>query len=167
MSKNSYEIRAQKFIREIYPFIMYHDTHCERERAVDLFNALKHRKVHYANGLTRFALITSDYVVKVDYDEEAIESFGGCENEVARYQEAEQDGFAYLFAKITRYEYRGHKFYIMPRINGINRTWMDADYYMTEQESDWCNEHNLCDLHCANYGWKGNHIVIVDYAATW
>jgi hypothetical protein len=69
-----------------------------------------------------------------------------------------------LFAKISRYDYNGTAFYIMPRIHGVGKTDWDADEYLTEDENDWVYEH-VCDLHNGNYGWKDGHVVIFDYAA--
>ena len=163
--RNSYEVRAQKFIRKIYPYIMDCDELEEIEEAVDIFNAEYHCHVKFAHGMTRFVLICSDYVIKVDYDPIEIENFGGCEDEVFMYETAEKEGFDYLLAKITRYDYSGMPFYIMPKIKGICKTWYDADYYMSDEEINWCNRHDLHDLHCFNYGWKNKHIVLIDYGA--
>ena len=162
--KNDYEIRAQKFIRQIFPYLDGLTDHDDRWYAVYAFNLDHHRKVSYSHGMSRYALITSDYVVKVDYKET---QFGCCEDEIDLYTEAEMDGFDYLFAKITRYTYQGVNFYIMPRIYGIERKEYDADWYMSEEEKDWCYNHDLCDLHNENYGWKNGHVVIFDYAARW
>ena len=159
--KNSYEVRAQKFIRQISSYLDSMTTHDDRAFAVDCFNLDYNRKVRYAHGMTRYALITSDYVVKVDY---AVTRWGNCEDEMELYEEAKQDGFEYLFAKISRYDYNGTAFYIMPRIHGIGKTDWDADEYLTEDENDWVYEH-VCDLHNENYGWANGHVVIFDYAA--
>lgn len=160
--KNSYEVRAEKFIQQIFPYLNGLDDHEKREKAVYYFNMDHNRHVYYDHGMTRYVLISSDYVVKVDYNET---KWGNCEDEVLLYEEAEMDGFEYLFAKITRYTYQGVNFYIMPRIYGVERKRYDADEYMTEEEKDWCYDHDLCDLHNGNYGWKDGHVVIFDYAA--
>ena len=159
--RNSYEVRAQKFIQQIAPYLKGMTDHDEREYAVDCFNFDHNRKVHYAHGMTRFALITSDYVVKVDY---ASTRWGDSEDEMELYEEAVEDGFEYLFAKISRYDYKGISFYIMPRIHGIGRSWRDADWYLTDKERDWIYDH-VRDLHNENYGWKNGRVVIFDYAA--
>ena len=161
--RNNYEVRAQKFIQQIAPYLDGLDEHEDRETAVACFNDSHHRKVIYAHGMTRYALITSDYVVKVDYKETR---WGNCEDEMFMYKLAERAGYAYLFAKISRYRFNGVNFYIMPRINGIGKTWSDAEEYLTEEEFDWVYDH-VRDLHNENYGWKNGHIVIVDYAAQW
>ena len=162
---SSYEVRAIRFIQQIFSYI----SNCESVGgywdAVQRFNADHNRKVVCDNGMTRVALITSDYVVKIDYSPKNIRRWGGGEQEMKFYQMASREGYAYLFAKIKPYYYRGQVFYIMPRINGIGSKWGDADEYMTAEECDWCWDHSLCDLHNGNYGWKDGHVVIIDYGA--
>lgn len=162
--KNSYQVRAQKFIRQIAPFLERCNNTTDYEYAVYAYNNMFHRHVRYAHGLTRIALITSDYVVKIEYGN-LVTVYGGCEEELSLYKEAEEEGFAYILAKIDYFHYNGRDYYIMPRINSIGRTDEDADEYMTESEKDWCNSHRLCDLHNGNYGWKNNHVILIDYAA--
>lgn len=158
----SYEERAKDFIQLIFPYLnKYNFDHDMRKWGIFAFNHTYNRKVIYAHGMTRYALITSDYVVKVDY---AQTRWGNSEDEMKLYKEAVADGFDYLFAKISRYEYSGKTFYIMPRIRGIGKKDYDADEYLTEEERDWVCEH-VCDLHNQNYGWKDGHVVIFDYAA--
>ena len=71
-----------------------------------------------------------------------------------------------LFAKISRYDFNGKRFYIMPRVKGIDEDrWEDAWYYMTDEETDWCLDHNLYDLHCKNYGLHNGKVTIFDYGA--
>lgn len=159
--RNSYEVRAKKFIHQIAPYLERVTDHDDREYAVNLFNFDHNRRVSYAHGMTRYALITSDYVVKVDY---ATTRWGNSEDEMEIYEEAKQDGFDYLFAKISRYDYNGISFYIMPRIYGIGKKWYDADEYLTDEERHWVYDH-VCDLHNENYGWKDGRVVIFDYAA--
>ena len=164
----SYEERAKDFIKEVFPYIDgCVNPHDARENIYD-YNKEHGRKVRVSNGIARIALITSDYVVKFDYDPSEVENVGGGEAEVSLYAQAERDGFAYLFAKVTRYVYRGRRFYIMPLIRGIseNNCWYYADYFMTDEERKWCDNHNLTDLHCNNYGFRKGHVCIVDYACT-
>ena len=161
----SYEERAKKFIQQVFPYIEDCEDEYDTKECIYHFNVDFNRNVKVANGLSRIALITSDYVVKWDYDMDEINRIGGCEDEIYLYAEAEKDGFDYLFAKITRYEYNDRKFYIMPRIRGINgRSWNYARDYMTEEEKKWCNKYNLTDLHSNNYGFRSGHVCIIDYA---
>ena len=166
--KSSYEVRAKKFINQIAPYIpiiLNSTTVNYLRQAIYEFNTIHHRKVRMYKGYTRVALITSDYVIKLDYNKDAM--FGDCETEFHMYEIAECDGYDYLFAKITRYTVNGIDFYIMPKINGINENSdREAWEYMTPSEYDWCTEHNIIDLHSGNFGWKNNHIIIFDYAAT-
>lgn len=167
MMRNTYEIRAQKFIRAIAPYFMDCENLFDFQRAIfDFMMDHPRRNIHYDNGMTRFAIITSDYVVKIDYSPKDIERFGGGEQEIAFYQMAEREGMAHLFAKISRYDFNGRRFYIMPKVTGIDEDrWEDAWYYMTEEECEWCEDHHLYDLHCKNYGIMNGKVKIFDYGA--
>lgn len=162
--KSNYIIRAKKFIAMITPFLPDYNDPDGFRNAVTMFNRCYHRKVIVSCGLTRIALITSDYVIKIDYNPYEIKTFGGCENECRLYRQAKKCGFDYLLAAITKVVYEGRKFYIMPRIYGIGRTKEDAWKYMTEEEFLWFGN-RVADLHNLNYGWKNGRIVIIDYSA--
>ena len=163
--KSSYQARAQRFIKDFYPYIENCYDRRAFQRATNVFNYERHRKVSMQYGMTRIAFITSDYVIKIDFatDPDVFDRFGDCEQEIKVYEEAENDGYDYLFAKIERYEYMGRYFYIMPRVYGIGKEEDDADYLVSDDEFQWLYEH-VCDLHNKNYGWKNGHIVIFDYA---
>lgn len=163
--RNTYEVRAEKFIHEIFNYIYDCENKEDYKWAVKCFNFDHHRRVRVAHGLTRVVLITSDYVVKIDCGTQYhIHTFGGCANEFDIYAQAEVDGFEYLFAKPTAIEYKGRRFCVMPRIRGIGRGEGDADGYMDTDESDWVCE-RVFDMHSKNYGWKDGHPVLIDYAA--
>lgn len=163
--RNTYEVRAEKFIHQIFNYIWECDNVDDYVWAVNYFNFKHHRNVKVAHGLTRVALITSDYVVKIDCGcAHDLNRFGGCANEFNIYAQAEADGFAYLFAKPTEVVYNGLTFCIMPRIKGVGREFYDADYYMNAEECEWVSE-RVFDLHNGNYGWKDGHPVLIDYAA--
>lgn len=162
--KSSYEERAEKFIHQIYDYIVDCADEDQFEEAVAWFNITHHRKVHFSHGLTRVCFITSDYVVKYDFGSfHDLERFGTCESEIRMYELAEREGFGYLFAKPTLVVYRGKRFMIMPRVYGIGKYDYDADEYLTVDEADWVLDH-VYDLHNHNYGWKNGHPVIFDYA---
>lgn len=167
MMRNTYEIRAQKFIRAIAPYFVDCEDLFDFQRAIfDFMMDHPRRHIHYDHGMTRFAIITSDYVIKIDYSPENIKQFGGGEQEIAFYQMAEREGMAHLFAKISRYDFNGRRFYIMPKVTGIDEDrWEDAWYYMTAEEWEWCEDHNLHDLHCKNYGIMNGKVKIFDYGA--
>ena len=162
---SSYEVRAIKFIHSIYPYIENCTCLEEYDTAIFKYNMKNNRRVHFDWGSARFALITSDYVVKMNYNPENVARWGGCEEEHRFYNKAYNEGFDYLFAKTKPYYYKGVVFYIMPRIHNIGKTYWDADAYMSAEEKRWCRKNGLIDLHYQNYGWKNNHIVIIDYGA--
>lgn len=164
----TYEERAKSFIELLFPMI----KDCDEDvwdyiKATEKFNATYKRNVQCRHGLARVAFITSDYVVKFDYDHDETTVIGGCEDEIKIYAIAERHGFDYLFAKITRYRYNGKTFYIMPRIRGVgSKDYCGgyADEYMTEKEREFCDSLNLTDLHPFNYGFRNHHVCLVDYA---
>lgn len=161
----NYEERAKDFIEKIRPFIADCKTMNQYCNAVKRFNRKYNRKVIVSSGATRIAFITSDYVVKFDYNGAGAGTFGDCESEARLYRKAEEEGFEHLLAKITPYNPKNAKktFYIMPRINNVGKTPYSADFYLTGDEYCWVNDH-IGDLHRFNYGWKNKHIVIIDYA---
>ena len=163
--RNTYEVRAERFIHQLYDYICDCGNYREIENAISRFNYMNRRNVIFRHGLTRIAFITSDYVIKMDFGSGYnMTQFGGCENECRIYEEAVAEGYEYLFAKPTMVEYEGHNFYIMPRIRNIGRYDYDVSEYLTEEENDWVEE-RVFDLHYRNYGWKDGHPVIFDYAA--
>jgi hypothetical protein len=60
-----------------------------------------HRHVRVCNGASRIALVTSDYVIKWDYNKRGVSSWGGNVQEVEMYKIAEKAGYSYLFAELT------------------------------------------------------------------
>lgn len=162
---SNYITRAIRFIHQFASYIEGCQSVEDFAWATSAFNDDYHRKILFNHGLTRVAFITSDYVIKFDYNPEKIAIWGGCEHECKFYDYAVRSGYGYLFAEITPYEYHKQKFYIMPRVRGIGRKDYDADEYMTEQECDWCWKAGLRDLHNGNYGWNNDRIIIFDYGA--
>ena len=164
----SYIERAKDFVESVYPFIEKNIYNCDYvERAIDKFNSEYNRKVICTNGAVRIALITSDYVVKYNYNDEEVPFLGGGEQEIRIYSRAKADGFGYLFAPITRYVYKNTYFYIMPRINGIGKEEYDdtyADELMDAKESRYISELGLNDLHNYNFGFRRGKVCLVDYA---
>ena len=163
----SYEERAKDFLKRVYPIISQYLTDPFKvEDCMDKFNEKYNRDVVVCWGSARVALITSDYVIKWEYDTEEVDSIGGFEDELDLYEKAKKDGFAYLFAEITPFEYKDFPFYIMPRIERMDNEYGDYDTAwdcMTREESDWCREHHLQDLHEGNFGERNGHICIFDY----
>lgn len=160
----SYIERAKDFVQEVYPYISNCMNPWEMRDFIKSYNKDFDRKVIMRSGLSRIALITSDYVIKFDYDPEEIDSIGGCGNEMEVYSCAEREGFTHLFAQITPYYYKSRYFYIMPRIRGIGSGHHYAEFYMTEAEKDFCRRYKITDLHTQNYGFRKGHVCLVDYA---
>lgn len=162
--RTDYIHRAQRFIHMIEPFLRTGELTAphKAKRAVEAFNRRHSRHVRLEHGLTRLVFVASDYVVKVDYGEWQT-TFGGCENEMHIYALAKRDGMEHLFAPITRYDYNGVSWYIMPRIKGIGKYEDDAYNMVDWREAEWL-EYHLHDLHDRNYGWMRDRLVIFDYA---
>lgn len=160
----SYIERAKDFIEQVYPYISECYNPWDMRNLIKNFNKTFDRKVIVSNGLSRIALITSDYVVKFDYDLDEVDNIGGCNNEVELYKTAKREGFAYMFAEITPYFYHNRMFYIMPRIRGIGSGRMYAENYMDYPERHFCERYHITDLHSNNYGFRNNKICLVDYA---
>lgn len=166
--RNSYEVRAQKFIQQVASYIENCEDYYDLEKAMlNFMMDNPRRNIHVSHGMARMVLITSDYVIKMDYCQDWVESVGGGEEEVKFYSIAESEGMAHLFAKVSRYVYNGKAYYIMPRIRGIRPdNWRDAYSYMTWEERRWCQHHQLYDLHAMNYGFRKGHVCIFDYACS-
>lgn len=164
--KRSYVERAKKFVDTMAPYLKPCNNYDDVLYMVACFNEDFHRKVTVRRGATRMAFITSDYVVKVEHDPDAVAEFGGGREEYELYQLALKEGYAYLFAAITPYECGGLTYWIMPRIYGIggsrNGEW-DVLHFLNWDERCWVNDH-VQDLHEYNYGWRDGHPVIIDYA---
>ena len=162
--KTDYTTRAKKFVAILDAIIEEYGLD-DITRGIYEYNYFHKRNIVFSHGLTRYAFITSDYVIKIDYDPYQIETFGGCEDEIEIYTQAKKDNMEYHFAEITRYEYNGTKYYIMPRINGVMKYEEDADYYMDEDELCYILTKGICDLHNGNYGWRKGHVCLIDYGA--
>ena len=160
----NYVERAKDFVEQIFPYINECRHPWDTRQHVLIFNADFTRNVQVRSGLSRIALITSDYVVKYDYDPEEVESIGGCQNECDLYEWAKTEGFGYLFAEITPFRYENRTFYIMPRIRGIGSGRYYAEHYMNDKEKDFCRRYRVTDLHTDNYGFRKGKVCVIDYA---
>lgn len=168
--KSNYKTRAKKFIAQLFPFIeiAFYTDNSEMKKRL-LFSGVEQYCQYYSKrvvksnrGISRVALITSDYVVKIDYNEDS--GFGCSYDEVEAYEYAYENGYAEYFAEITEYYYEGFPFYIMPLVKHINDDDYDVYEYLHGDAYHWISE-NFYDLHSGNYGWKNGHPVIFDYAA--
>lgn len=165
---NSYERNAQNFIKRFFPYLVefltstknlyFHSRNVEKV----LYTQYK-RRVLILHGISRIAFITSNYVIKFDYNSD--DDFGNSETEYKFYQIAEREGYSYMFAKISKFTYNGYTFYIMPRVKGINEHRVGAWRYMTDDERDFCDTYELNDLHGGNFGIEHGQLIIFDYAS--
>lgn len=159
--KSDYRIRAQKFVKSIYPFICDCRTESGYKVAVKAYNRAYHRNVRVEAGACRVVLMCADYVIKIDYSESSIESFGGCSEEMQFYRKAYEDGYDYLFAEITEIFYEGRYFYAMPFIPHVGE---DKSWNWNHDEESYVFYH-IGDLHEYNVGFKGGRAVVIDYAS--
>lgn len=166
--KSDYRERACRFIHSIFPYIkdVLYDVD-EIEERIERYNWDKSRKVQVMWGSARIALITSDYVVKWDYDFDNVNSIGGCEDEYNAYEQAKADGFEYLLAETTLTVIHNVVFSIMPRINNIGPRHHKGDIYayLTPTEWAWVQQFDR-DLHHYNWGIRHGKACIIDYALT-
>ncbi len=168
MIKTDYEVRAKAFIKEFAPYLKgIRVTRSNSYRiydAVRRFNVDKKRNVKVASGASRIALITSDYVVKLDF---GTTWAGNSKTEMLGYQQAQKDGYEYLLAKISLYKCCNRSFFIMPRARvaetltwrGQKRLWSK----LTEDERRYIHA-NFEDLHENNWGSLNGKLILIDYA---
>ena len=166
--KSDYRIRAQKFLKAIYPLIEDYLYSPYTLRDVLLRYAYEHnRNITVLHGATRCAIITSDYVIKWDYaDEDILADLGGVEVESEIYENACTDGYGYLFAETMLVTYCNTTFSIMPRIRNIGaRAHKMKNIWDMLTHDEWHYVENVVDdLHSENWGIMHNHPVIIDYA---
>lgn len=164
--KSSYEVRALKFARVLASLFSGCDNLSDFEYVVGWYNAHHSRKLITAHGVSRFAVIRADYVIKFDMTPRS--DFrdgraGNCTSEERVYARAVAEGMEHLLAKTTVVNMGEHTIAIMPRISGIDdaeRCWWD---YCTEEEYQWLND-NINDLHDANVGYRNGKVCVIDYA---
>lgn len=165
--KSDYRVRATKFLRSLWRYLCEVDIMDmdEVQWAVDKYMAdHPSRRVDVCSGSARVAIITSDYVIKWDYDAEIAEEIGGCEAEQWIYLNAKRAGFGYLFAETTPLEYEGYDFVIMPKIPNVQKRKGDIRNHLNYYETEYIKSIRLIDLHSYNWGIKNNRPVIIDYA---
>lgn len=166
----SYIQRAKKFLGQIYPYIKDDLSYTHYlEDNISKFSKKFHRKINIMSGSARVALITSDYVIKWTYDNEAEQEIGGNQSELEMYKIAKNDGYEYLLAEPTEIYIGYTSFLIMPKINYIgnldynNHAKKSIENYTSAEEYNWITNY-INDLHCYNWGFdKNNNPKIVDY----
>lgn len=166
--KSDYRVRATRFLRAILPYIedVLMDIYEVEERVKD-YNRDHSRKVEVVWGSARIALITSDYVVKWDYDMDCVKDIGGCEDEYNAYMKAKCEGFDYLLAETTVTVINDVIFSIMPRIKYVGPQYHRGGIkeYLTSDEFDWIRHFNK-DIHDYNWGIRHGKACVIDYAMT-
>lgn len=162
----TYEERAIDFIKELYE-VKGTNTFAKSygvRHIVAEYNSLHpRRRVKVTEGAARTAIITSDYVIKIDTG--MVEDYGGCENEVEFYEYAKRFGMEYLLAKPTHFRYERIDFYIYPRVSVYanfsrhSRRWYSELSYEEKEFIDLID-----DLHEGNIGFLHRKLCIIDYA---
>ena len=160
----TYEERARKFALILVKLFANCYTLREFESAIREYNYTHKRKLKYANGVSRIAIIRADYVIKFDMKPfKYFDCAGNCASEQLVYEKACADGFEYLLAKTSVYTLHGMTFSIMPRINHVgdgDRSWYN---YVTDDEYAWLAD-NVNDLHQGNVGYLHGKVCVIDYA---
>ena len=164
---SNYEQRAVKFAAILARYFHDCETLDEYIDAIEFYNAVHTNKLNYDFGVSRIAIIRSDYVIKIAYltdDEEWQDKHAGTnQTEADVYEQACKDGFEYLLAKTTLMKINGREFAIMPRVRYINDYKRDYEDYLTYAERKWIYNH-VYDIHRGNVGYKNHKPVIIDYA---
>lgn len=162
--KSNYVDRARKFIKAIYPFLEENRYDFYKvNRAVKAFNKEKLRNVKFCNGAARFALLTSDYVIKWDRSVAATRRYGGCKKEEERWRDFSQTKFSSLFVPVFKIKECGCTWYVMPRITGQAPRCI-AYHYLTLEEQRFFMDKHITDVHCGNFVLKRGRPLIFDYA---
>lgn len=160
--KSDYRVRAEKFIRKMYPIIRDCKSPVAVHRRINAYNAEHHTNIIVSSGASRYALIYSDYVIKFDYGS-AKEWAGGCEDEYQKYTEIiSKSEYSYLFAEVTKIKIGRKPIYIMPRVNNVGKSYQ---YWGKLSFAEQRFIHDVtADMHKGNYGSYKRKPKIIDYA---
>jgi hypothetical protein len=170
--KNDYETRALKFARVLASLFFDCYTLEDFKGAIEWYNMTHSRKLNYAYGVSRIAVMRADYVIKFNYapTERWDNGEGRClagdnSTEEKMYQRAVRDGYEYLLAKTTTTVINNRVISIMPRIDHVHDEKRDYSFYLSSDELEWLWE-NITDLHDGNIGYKNGKPVVIDYGWT-
>ena len=161
--KNDYKVRAEKFAHVLVKLFASCRFLEDFEYAVHQYNNTHRYPLRIAHGISRIAIIHSDYVIKFHRREDFQGWAGDNISERRMYEKAVDDGYDYLLAEINLVNVDGVQVAIMPRIYGIDST-DDYEDYLTWDEQEWV-ENNIGDIHSKNFGIRNNNICFVDYAS--
>ena len=156
---STYEERGTKFAK----FLAELFANCyeleDFEEVISAYNKTHKNRLKYRHGVSRIAILRSDYVIKFNYGDE--DFAGDCVSEARVYAKAVEAGMEHLLAKTTVLYLNGLICSVMPRIKGVgsHRGWNN----LTLREKAWLGA-NINDLHRNNYGYKNRKICVVDYA---
>lgn len=161
----TYEERAMDFIKELYEVKgknTFEKNYGVRRIVSEYLSLHPRRRVKVEEGAARTAIITSDYVIKIDTGYP--DTYGGCEQEMEFYDYACDSGMEYLLAKPTLFKYKRINFYIYPRVRVQTSMKHRRDWYseLTYDEQSFVDE--ICDLHAGNIGFLHGRLCIIDYA---
>lgn len=164
--KTSYVERAKHFINEIATTIPSRPSKSDIEQAITNY-CLAHprRKILCDSGCARTAIISSDYVVKMDTGNSA--TYGGCADEEEIYELAKSEGMEHVLAEITSYFANGKTFYIYPRAKVLANTKKHMDEWVrgfTYNEYNFIQQ-TIDDLYEGNVGYLNGKSIVIDYAA--
>lgn len=161
----TYVERAEDFIKELLEYKgknTFQKDYGIRGTVSKYLTVHPHRYVEVSSGAARTAIITSDYVIKIDTGYP--DTYGGCEQEMEFYDYACDCGMEYLLAKPTLFKYKRMKFYIYPRARVLVSMKRSRNWYskLTYNERSFVDE--ICDLHEGNIGFLHGKLCIIDYA---
>ena len=161
----TYEERAMDFIKELYEVKGKNTVKKKygvRRIVAEYLYLHTRRRVKVEEGAARTAIITSDYVIKIDTGYP--DTYGGCEQEMEFYDYACDNGMEHLLAKPTRFCYKRMVFYIYPRASVYASMKHSRRWYgeLTYDEQSFVDE--ICDLHAGNIGFLHGRLCIIDYA---
>lgn len=165
--RNNYVVRARKFYDSVYNDICMYEEPCQYIKYFKYWNKEHNRRVIVSFGSTRVCLITSDYVIKIDYNGESY--FGNSESEARAYKRACMCGAEDAFCPIRQI---ADNAWVMPRCR-VNDEFDDEDtarykvekFYarLSYKESAFIENH-IQDIHEGNVGYYNGRIVLIDYA---
>lgn len=158
----TYQMRAYRYLQTMFGFVHDWTNFYSLQEALRETYFCIGEEATLENGSSRRVIVGEDFVIKWDYDDEAVEEIGGCEDEFRKYKISLSSGYAYLLAPIFRLYYRGRFFFVMPRADGVG-SGEDIFAYLSDEEADWLMAH-VGDLHSWNWGMLNGKPIVIDYA---
>ena len=157
--KTDYKVRAEKFAHVLVKLFANCKYLEDFEYAVRQYNNTHRYQLKIAHGISRIAIIRSDYVIKFHRRADFEGWAGDNTSERKMYEKAVDDGYDYLLAEINLVNVDDVQVAIMPRIYGIDSTY-HYENYLTWDEQEWV-EQNIGDIHSKNFGIRNNTVYII------